>query len=494
MHCGTPRCETTTTFETLEPRLLLSGALELFELSPALFVANEGQWADEAVRYAYLRDGANVLFTDAGPVFQVFAGESYAEVAVTFDGSNVSRAEGRDVSDAVFNYYTGDPSSWREGVGAYETVAYPGLYDGIDLVTWGRRDGLKYEFHVAPWTDYRQVRLSYDGVASLSIDETGRLHAVTSAGELIEAAPVIYQQRAGVRVEVPGRFQLLDADTVTFVLTGAYDPTVELIIDPDLEWSSYLGGSGNDIGRDVACDGAGALLLTGQTDGGAFPTTGGFDTSYNTNTDVFVTRVSAEGDLVWSSYLGGSAWEAGQGIDTDAAGNVFVTGQTLSSNFPTTGGFDTSLGGGADAFVTKIRGDGGAILWSSYLGGGSTDGGNALVVTSTGDVYAVGSTFSTDFNTTGGLYPAYNDLCDAFVAKITGAGAYVWGTYLGSADYDQAWDVAVDSQDNPIVTGVASADDFPAGNGGPSTWRGGYDVFVVKLTANCGWVWGDLLG
>ena len=485
----------TALFETLEPRLLLDAAVTLFETSPALFVANEGQWSDATVAYAILRDGANALFTDAGPVFQLFAENVYAEIAVTFDGANTSQAEGRGRSDAVFNYYSGpDASGWREGVSAWEAVVYADVYDGVDLMTYGRRDGLKYEFRIDPWTDYRQIQITYTGADALTLDDAGRLHVTTSVGEIVEDAPIIYQDIAGERVSVTGQFRKVDADTVTFVLTGAYDPRALLVIDPDLNWSSYLGGSNDDIGHDVAVDGGGNAIVTGQTDGGGFPTTGGFDTTYNTDTDAFVTKVSNAGALLWSSYLGGDGWEAGEGVDTDPSGNVIVVGKTLSSDFPIPGAFDTTYAGGYEGFVTKIAADGGSILWSSYLGGNAGDACNEVFVTSVGDMVVAGSTFSTDFDTTNGYDTDYNGSGDGFAARITSDGTYVWGTYLGGDAQDEAQGITLDPSGNVIVTGWTQSADFPHGDGGPETFIGSYDVFVTKLTNACGWVWGDIIG
>ena len=154
-----------------------------------------------------------------------------------------------DQAAAVHNYQVGDQSTWRSGVPTYETVAYAGLYDGIDLFTWGRRDSLKYEFHVAPGADYRPIQISYDGIEGLSLDDAGDLHVATELGELVDEAPYIYQVVDGQQMEVAGEFTLIDDDTFTFDVTGSYDPTLELVIDPDLEWSTYFGGERDEYAR-----------------------------------------------------------------------------------------------------------------------------------------------------------------------------------------------------------------------------------------------------
>ena len=251
--------------------------------------------------------GANVLITDAGLLFQVFGQEPgadgdglagaedtfglpdgrfateqaamrSAEFSVAFDGANAVDPVGLDPSASVFNYLLGDPADWRTNVPSYETVAYPGLYAGIDLYTWGRRDGLKYEFHVAPGADYRDIQVSYDGIGGLWLDAGGALHIETELGELIDDAPYIYQEIAGERTDVAGAFELIDADTYAFSISGEYDPSAELIIDPYLMWSTYLGGSNADAAVAIAVDSVGNVLVAGDTSspGWAF---GGFDTT-----------------------------------------------------------------------------------------------------------------------------------------------------------------------------------------------------------------------
>lgn len=195
--------------EALEPRILLDGtpedqALQLFSVSPALFVENRGQWADESVRYVHNGSGANVAMTDAGPVFQVFRqvlpeaedetpGDGLDDALVpdflgpdgyetetlrfsaSFLGANAVTPIGLERSEAYFNYFVGDQANWRSEVPAYEQVAYQGLYDGIDLVTWGQRDSLKYEFHVAPGADWSMIQVRYPGIEGLSLAKDGSL-------------------------------------------------------------------------------------------------------------------------------------------------------------------------------------------------------------------------------------------------------------------------------------------------------------------------------
>ncbi|MCD6364440.1 MAG: LEPR-XLL domain-containing protein, partial [Planctomycetes bacterium] len=335
-------------FERLEPRLMLSAdpaaGVELFGVSQALFVENQGQWTDSSIAYAFCGDGANVLFTDSGPVFELFrrgsAGDDpgllasspasvteWARFSVQFDGAQATAPTGLAPSPAVFNYCVGDQSNWRMGVPAYEVVAYEGLYDGIDLYTQGRRDALKYEFHVAAGADYSQIRVSYEGAGGLYIDADGALHVATELGELVDEAPYIYQDIAGRQVEVAGAFMLIDADTYAFDITGAFDPAQELIIDPDLGWSSYMGDTDIDYGYAAAVDSDGAVVVAGytaQVTPGSSWVSGGYDTIPNGLDDAFVAKLNVSGEHVWSTLIGGSDYDYAFGVAVDSSDNILV--------------------------------------------------------------------------------------------------------------------------------------------------------------------------
>ena len=531
--------------EWLEDRRLLSAslgqpAIELFDVSPALFVENQGQWPDESVRYAFNGSGATILHTDAGPVFQLFQREAVEEsqegwlgqseavpqdphdplpgaslrsatshpsdpigalhepeeavtlttqFSVTFDGAERVEPVGLDRAETVFNYYLGEQSNWRSNVPGYATVAYPGLYDGIDLLTFGRRDSLKYEFHVAPGADWRAIQISYEGIQNLWLDAAGALHVETELGELIDDAPYIYQQIAGQQIEVSGTFTLLDADTYTFEVSGPYDPSLELIIDPELAWSTYLGGIYDDHGRGIAVDASGNVLVTGRTYSSGW-IAGGYDATFNGMWDAFVIKLSPDGAHLWSTYLGGSDADYGHSIAVDASGNVLVTSLTFSYGW-TAGGYDTSYDGGVDAFVAKLS-PSGTHLWSTYLGGSSGDYGYAIAVDASGNVLVTGETYSSGW-TARGYDTTHNGGYDAFVAKLSPSGAHLWSTYLGGSSNDRGDDIAVDASGNVLVTGRTYSSGWTAG-GYDITHNGGTDAFVAKLSPTGAHLWSTYLG
>ncbi len=509
-------------FEPLEDRRLLSATgqqqtIELFNTSPALFVENEGQWADESIRFLHQGNGANVAMTDAGPVFQLFRrvgtahqeqeepfsegwlGQSEAvpqislettQFSVGFDGANLVTPVGMDRTDTYFNYFVGEQDAWRSGVSAYETVAYENLYDGIDLLTWGQRDSLKYEFHVAPGADYHQIQVSYDGIDGLWLDDAGELHVQTALGELIDEAPYIYQQLDGRQTEVAGEFTLIDESTYAFTITGPYDASAELVIDPDLAWSTYLGANHGDYGLAIAVDAAGNALVSGWTNSPGW-VSGGFDTSLGGVSDAFVAKISPTGGHLWSTYLGGSENEIGSDIAVDAAGNALVTGSTSSPGW-VSGGFDTSFNGDQDAFVAKLSPTG-AHLWSTYIGGSGYDTGEGIAVDAAGNALVTGQTSSPGW-VSGGFDESHNGDTDAFVAQLSPVGGHLWSTYLGGSA-SEGWfgDIVVDADGNALVTGRTRSPGWVSG-GFDSNYNGEQDAFVAKLSPRGGHLWSTYLG
>jgi hypothetical protein len=260
-----------------------------------------------------------------------------------------------------------------------------------------------------------------------------------------------------------------------------------------LVYSTFLGGSSNDVGTGIAVDGLGNAYVTGYTGSTNFPTTpGAFQTTYGGGVDAFVTKLNPLGSapLVYSTFLGGSSGDQGRGIAVDGSGNAYVTGFTGSTNFPTTlGAFQTSYGGNGDAFVTKLNPAGSApLVYSTYLGGSNEDVGGGIAVDSSGNAYVTGYTFSTNFPTTSNAFqPTSGGAPDAFVTKLNPGGApLVYSSYLGGSGFDRAFGIAVDSFGNAYVTGDTSGS-FPTTPGAFQTAPGSlppapfFDAFVSKI-------------
>jgi hypothetical protein len=279
----------------------------------------------------------------------------------------------------------------------------------------------------------------------------------------------------------PGAFQ-------TSLKGGAY--ITKLNPAGSLVYSTYLGGF--DDGRGIAVDTSGNAYVTGRTFSLDFPTTpGAFQTSRKGFSDAFVTKLNPAGSaLVYSTYLGGSSDDEGNGIAVDTAGNAYVTGLTHSTDFPTTpGAFQTSLKGALDAFVTKLNPAGSAPVYSTYLGGSSTDTGNGIAVDTASNAYVTGRTFSADFPTTPNSFQtSFKGLADVFVTKLNPAGSgLVYSTFLGGAIFGEGLesgnDIAVDTSGNAYVTGVTQSRDFPTTPGAFQTSfsMGFSSPFVTKF-------------
>jgi len=256
-----------------------------------------------------------------------------------------------------------------------------------------------------------------------------------------------------------------------------------------LTWSSYLGGSSSESGAAVAVDGLGDAYVVGSTGSTDFPTSGGFDTSFGGVEDAFVAKVDATGpSLTWSSYLGGDALDEGYAVAADGAGNLYATGFTVSTDFPTSGGFDTSFDPSGDAFATKVDATGLTLAWSSYLGGSDFDEGFGIAVDGAGNAYVTGDTFSADFPAAGGFDTSPDPAGDAFVTKVDAAGSTLaWSSYLGGSDSDLGGAIAVDGAGNDIyVAGYTSSTDYPSAGGFDTSLGGAVDAFVTRISDACG--------
>ena len=249
-----------------------------------------------------------------------------------------------------------------------------------------------------------------------------------------------------------------------------------------LDWSTYLGGSSDDSGKSIALDSAGNAYVTGNTMSDNFPTMNAFQADLNGG-DAFVTKLGVSGSLAWSTYLGGSSLDFGNGIAADDAGNAYVTGNTGSDDFPTHNPYDNTLSGTSSAFVTKLNASGSTLAWSTYLGGDMNDIGHDIVVDKSGNVYVTGETASTDFPTRdpfqGTWGGGFTGVQDVFISVFDTSGSdLIWSTYLGRSYPDIGRGIALGMDGNIYVTGETGLD-FPADNIAPVK----VNAFVSRFTS-----------
>jgi uncharacterized repeat protein (TIGR01451 family) len=401
---------------------------------PLHFEANHGQ-TDEQVRFLARGSGYGLFLTATESVLVLRKPEAAGAGEASRPPGGVLRLkllganprpsmEGREELPGKSHYFIGnDPKKWRTDVPHYARVNYKDVYPGVSLTYYGNQSQLEYDFIVDPGGNPGLIRLRIEGADEIRVDAEGNLVMSLPGGEVVEKAPAVYQEVDGARKAIEGRFVLRGRGEVGFEV-GSYEADRPLVLDPVLMYSTYLGGSDYDQGLAIA---------------------------------------------------------------VDASGSAYVTGQTTSPNFPTANPIQAAKGGFADAFVAKLNAAGSALVYSTYLGGGSTDGGQGIAVDASGSAYVTGWTASTDFPTANPLQPARGGgLNDAFVAKLNAAGsALVYSTYLGGGgdDAEQGFGIAVDASGNAYVTGLTTSLSFPTANPLQAANGGGIDAFVSKLNA-----------
>jgi hypothetical protein len=477
------------------------------------FEANAGQ-TDARVDFIARAGDTRVFLTPTAAVFAMqvrsaFSGRqssgwpgtapevrnTNAGVALYMDlvGANpAARPIGLDELPGRVNYFLGnDPARWHSDVPTYGRVEYPNVYPGISLAYHGGAGGLEYDFILSPGADTHAITLGFAGASGVELNARGDLVVHTTAGDLVQHAPVLYQDVGGARRPVDGRFVIRNPPatpcnpTMVSFSVGHYDRSRPLVIDPVLGFSTYLGGAGDDNGRDVAADAAGYVYVSGYTSSADFPTAGAFQSGYAGGlADGFVAKLSPNGSgLVYASYFGGSGDDYGGRLALDAAGDVLLSGSTSSADFPTVNPLQPNLAGGDDAFVAKLAADGSSLVYSTYLGGSADDEGRGVAVDAAGNAYVTGRTHSADFPTEKPLQPTLAGGDDGFVAELTPDGAaLVYSTYLGgSGGQENGYGIVADAAGDAFVTGRTNSPDFPTVHALQPAPGGGVDAFVAKL-------------
>lgn len=488
------------------------------------FEENRGQF-DEKVRYLARTSGASLFLTadEAVYVFSLpekegkkrkqdeiienkplssllpFSSSTRLSFALRMKivGANSdSTFAGEDLRDQKTNYFKGEEANWRTDIPNFGRVNYENIYDGIGMVWHGLESGAtRYDFVVAPNADAEQIALEFEGADNLEIDADGNLLIHTAAGIIKQNKPFSYQETDGIKHEIESGF-VIEQSKIKFVL-GEYDRSKTLTIDPtvtlnNLAFSTFLGGAEDDEALDLKVDNMGNVYVTGITNSAFFPTTSGtFDTTFNFNPDVFVSKINPSGtQLIYSTYIGGAGSDEGRKIAIDLSGNAYIAGSTSSPTFPTTSGaFDTTQNGSIDAFALKLNPTGSALIFSTFIGGNGFDEAYSIVLDSSNNAYIGGRTAggATPFPTTiGALDTTFNGVNDAFVSKLDSSGAnLVYSTFVGGSANEFGYGIAVDVSGNAYITGFTSSSDYPTTAGSlDTTFGGANDIFISKINSS----------
>jgi hypothetical protein len=405
---------------------------------------------------------------------------------------------GLDPLPGKSNYFIGNNSrNWQTEVPHYRQVRYENIYPGIDLIFYGNRQHLEFDFVVFPGADPKAIQIAFEGTEHPSIDSSGVVILRIRSDEIRLRTPVVYQIEDGLKKRVYGHYEITGTNRLSFAVSG-YNPHAALVIDPVLDYSTYLGGRKADHANSIAVDTVGNVYIAGRTSSLDFPTTlGSFQpiAERKDRQEVFVTKLDPTGSLVYSTYLGGSSEEWASGIAVDSDGSAYVTGTTSSKDFPITfGAMQTVLRGSEDIFVTKLNSAGTALVYSTYIGGTctkkylGTDSSGGIAIDSTGNAYIAGSSSCDDFPTTFEAFQiAYTGgASDVVVAKLDPLGTgLLYSTYLGGRKDDRGNAIALDTDRNVYITGSTDSPDFPVTSGViQPAHPGGNDAFVTKINAS----------
>lgn len=529
------------------------------------FFENKGQWPNGVLYSAQVSSGNIWLeqgrimyhFLDYSEVHDAHLGHHHSTdskmpvfrqdiITASFIGSNKKVETEKKYQTVNYrNYFLGNiEERWAQGVYGYNHITYKSLYDGIDLLFFEKEATLKYEFHVAPNADPADIKIQYDGQEKIKITKSGHLIISSSLGEVQEKKPYAYQIKNGKIIEVVCAYTL-EQGVVTYAL-GDYDPEIELVIDPELIFSTYSGSVTNNFGMTgtFAYDGKG--YSAGIIFGNAYPAPG---PAWNTTptitvenlvgsptTDVFVSKYNEDGTtMIWTNFIGGGddtqGTETAHSLICDKDNNIYVYGATSSTDFPVEGGFQTENAGGSplafsstgtdftgddmigtDIFVSKFSSDGLNLLGSTYVGGSGNDGINyavsagayaslaaydsltfnygdqfrgEIMLDSLNNIFITSSTRSDDFPVVGAFQPTLGGQQDAVVFKISeDFSTLMWSSYYGGTENDAGYTVKIDSSYNVVFGGGTSSNDILGTTGGHTeTYQGGSaDGYIVKIT------------
>jgi hypothetical protein len=439
--------------------------------APLAFEPNLGQ-SDPQVRYLTRGAGYALFLTRDEAVLSLMSGNpgSLRQSVLSMRPLGSRPAESLEPEQPLqgLSHYArvSEPGKALRDVPRYGRVRAKGIYPGIDLVYYGNGEQLEYDFVVAPGADPDRIRLGFEGAEGLALDESGNLRLRLLTGEVVQHAPVLYQEADGQRRPVTGRF-VLDNDAEGLAVgfeVGAYDRALPLVIDPVLAWASLLGGSSTEWTFDVAVTPNGQAYACGYTHSTNFPTRPSATDPDLADADAYVTKFNLDGSGIdWSTYVGGPGYQSANAIVLDYNRNSYVTGTTNDD---------------AWAFLVDAAGN---VQWQRVFGGTAHDAGNEIFVDSSLNAYVVGTTFSSNFRGPNAnpnvAQPNYGGGQDAFVAKLNRFGTVLYTTYHGGPSDETGNAIALDLSGRMVFTGTVTTYD-------PITYNASVDAFAVRLSVD----------
>ena len=466
---------------------------------PLAFEKNQGQ-AHGDIRYLAHGPRGTLLLRPQEAIFHSHSKGGDMAVTLKFAHSNaMARVTGMEPLSAKVNYFLGRRENWHLDIATYSKVRYAGLYPGIDAVFHAGPAAtapLEFDLIAAPHARPQDVRLIFAAAknASVKILPRGDLRIAAGNQTMLFYKPSAWQEDvSGTKRSVAVAFLRHSDDSISFRL-GTYDHGRSLTIDPVISYSTFLGGTNDEGIFAIKRDLEGNIYVAGETTSADFPTAGAVQDHVAGDYDAFISKFDRSGtQLIYSTYLGGSAYENANALVLDAHANVYLTGETRSADFPLVNPLIATQPGNYDAFVTALDRSGSRLIFSTYLGGKGNDFPRAIALDRRGDIYVAGSTQSLDFPTTpGALQTACATLpvapfCsgDAFVTKIDRLGSrLLYSTYLGGSRSDGASGLVVDFRGHAYIAGGTSSGDFPTLAPYSAALNGLSDAFLAELNAD----------
>jgi hypothetical protein len=433
---------------------------------------------------------------------------------VELEGANES-AQANAIGELAgkSNYFTGsDPKLWRTEVPTYSKIEYADIYPGIDLIYYGNRSGrLEHDFLVKPGANPATVQMRFDGAESAQLLPNGDLQIGLKNSKDGETAtllrPIVYQRIDGRRVEIPAEYTVSSDRKIQFKL-GSYDPSKELIIDPILDYSTFLGGGILNGAYAVAVDSGGNAYIVGHSNGFVPTTKGSYDPDCDDCSAAFVAKLNPTGTaVIYSTYLTGSNYTQANAVAVDSTGAAYVGGISDGGGYPVTkDAIQTKYGGAfSNGFVTKLNPAGSELDYSTYLGGdgpstcytesvgAQADQVTAIAIDKSGDAYVTGCSSSTNFPITKTTFEKTCSGCNAgygsaFAAKLNPTGTeLLYSTFLGGNGLDFGHGIAVDTYDNAYITGSTTSTNLKVTSGAYQKYikaNGAQNAFIVKLVSS----------
>ena len=373
----------------------------------------------------------------------------------------------------------------------YASITLNNVWDGINLHYYGTDGLLETDYLVSPGADFKQIKIQYEG-AELSTDNHGNLIIKTPFGEIQEGSLKVFQE--GKQIEAhwmiqEGNIVSFDIPTYNPNLAMVIDPLTRV-------WGTYYGGEGDDNFFDCKALISGTLYCIGNTNSLNSISSGGFQNTFGGGiNDVIMVKFNSNGIRIWSSYLGGSNDDVGRSIHLQTNGEILIIGDTKSTNNVAYNGFQNTFGGGlGDAFLAKFNSNG-IRIWSSYYGGNGSDVGRNIKSGVNGDIFICGFTTSSNNISDNGYQNSYGGQSDAFIAKFNYNGLRIWATYFGGSAVDAGISLTLDQNNYLYLAGHSESQTNVAFSGFQTTYNGGNrDAFLVKFDINGNLIWSTYYG